>query len=293
MKYATIKVWMSLALCLACLARAEPVSAAPNAEVQRLVAEAKRAYDNGQFAEALARYDLSYQLEPAPQLLFLIGQAADSDGQSERALQAYRAYLRAVPAAPNKTFVSARIARLQKAPVAEPRSDPHATRATPMTAAASKPSVNARASGKLVDPVGSSRWSADDEAWFQRNRGFRNAGKIITAFGGLLCLAGLARMGGDGDTAFQLGMTGVAFYGIGSLLWTASTMYGTNELNRRGVRVGKTGAIMSVVGIFGPPILWIAGPMQSASLRRAHDGVAPTQRTALSWLPGLGVRATF
>jgi tetratricopeptide (TPR) repeat protein len=290
MTYATIKLLVAFTICMPCLAQAQPAPAGANAEARRLLEDAKRAYDNGQFAEALARYDLSYQLEPSPRTLFLVAQAADGDGQAERAVQAYRAYLRAAPTASNKAFVSARITSLRKAPAAGPVRD---TRATATTLRFSRPSADARPIGRLMDTSTRGHWSADDEAWFRRNRGFRNAGKLVTAFGGLLCLTAFVQMSGPSNSAFGLGTAGAAIYGVGSLLWAASAMYGTNEMNRRGVRVSKVGAIMSVVGIFGPPMLWIAGPMQNANIRRAHDSVASTRRAALDYAPGLGFRATF
>lgn len=95
----------------------------------------KAAYERGRFSEALAYYERAYALSPHPNLLFNIGRAADSDGRSERAIQAYSAFLEAVPDADNREFVEGRLERL-RAPSA--RVDPSAVQASisPYTAAA-------------------------------------------------------------------------------------------------------------------------------------------------------------
>lgn len=77
------------------------------------------AYDRGRFTEALTQFEKAYALSPRPKLLFNIGRAADSDGKSERAIEAYEAYLRAFPQADNREFVEGRLARL-RAPTAAP-----------------------------------------------------------------------------------------------------------------------------------------------------------------------------
>jgi hypothetical protein len=58
-------------------------------------------------------------------------------------------------------------------------------------------------------------------------------------------------------------------------------------------RVGKVPGTLSVVGLFAPPMLWIAAPMQAANLRRTHDEVAPSLRTSSGKVLGLSLRAEF
>lgn len=95
-------------------ARADPsADATTGVERARIAFEAGRhAYEQGAFAEALAHYEEAYAAHPLVALLFNIGRAADSDGQAERAIVAYRRYLELMPEAENRAFVEARIAKL-------------------------------------------------------------------------------------------------------------------------------------------------------------------------------------
>lgn len=78
-------------------------------------AAGRTAYERGDFDSALEHYEHALALSKRPELLFNIGRAADSDGQARRALVAYEGYLSAVPAADNRSFVEARVARLRAA----------------------------------------------------------------------------------------------------------------------------------------------------------------------------------
>lgn len=69
----------------------------------------KRAYDLGHFAEAAREYELAYQAKDDSALLFNLGQAHRLAGDYAQALLAYKAFLRNVPDAPNRTEVDARI----------------------------------------------------------------------------------------------------------------------------------------------------------------------------------------
>jgi len=135
------------------------------------------------------------------------------------------------------------------------------------------------------------RWSANDDHWYERNRQFRIGSGVVSALGGLLLVIGGIRI--DYDRGPALCVVGAIFYGLGSTALAASTLYGANEMRRRGKRVSKVPGILSVVGLFGPPILWIAAPMQGANLRRAHEEVAPTRNTASNRVLGLSLRAEF
>jgi tetratricopeptide (TPR) repeat protein len=130
---------------------AQAVDASADAAARAEFEAGRDAYDTGRFTEALAHYERSHALSPRPQLLFNVARAAEADGQPARALDAYRAYLDALPAAENRAFVEGRVAKLQSeaaAPVAEtvpavppsasaaqPAVDPHTTAALSSTAA--------------------------------------------------------------------------------------------------------------------------------------------------------------
>ena len=57
-----------------------------------LVKSANEAFDNGQFADALARYQEAYDLYPDAVLLYRIGLAADQLGEAQRAIEAYEMF---------------------------------------------------------------------------------------------------------------------------------------------------------------------------------------------------------
>jgi len=80
-----------------------------DAEARRAFEAGRQAYDSGDFADALARFEQAHRLSPRPELLYNIGRAADSDGQFGRATAAYAAYLEAFPLSPNRAFVEARL----------------------------------------------------------------------------------------------------------------------------------------------------------------------------------------
>jgi hypothetical protein len=176
-------------------------------------------------------------------------------------------------------------------------------RNTAGSVAPSKRSV-ARTSPAPLERSRRGRWSAGDESWYRRNRTIRIVSGVLTAVGGLLLITGGIKVananhseydykGGDWETGWNLSMAGAALYGTGSVVLAASTLYGANEMRRRGKRVSKVPGILSVVGIFAPPMLWIAAPIQGANLRRAHDEVAPGLRSSSGKVLGLSLRAEF
>lgn len=73
----------------------------------------RQAYDRGAFEEALAHFEQAHALSPRAELLYNIGRAADSDGQSARAIAAYSSYLDAFPNAENRDFVRARLEKMR------------------------------------------------------------------------------------------------------------------------------------------------------------------------------------
>jgi len=71
-------------------------------------------FDLGRFREAAKEYEEAYTLKSDPALLFNIGQAYRLAHENEKALHAYRSYLRYVPDAPNAKVVEAQIEALQR-----------------------------------------------------------------------------------------------------------------------------------------------------------------------------------
>jgi len=72
------------------------------------------AFDRGEFEEALGFFEGAYDLSHRPELLFNIGAAAQRSRHRERALEAFRAYLAAIPEAYNRIDVETRIRDLEE-----------------------------------------------------------------------------------------------------------------------------------------------------------------------------------
>lgn len=90
-------------------------TAARDQDARRLFEAGREAYVDEKYQDALNYFQQSHELSGRPQLLFNVGQAADRLGQSERAAEAFRGYLAAVPDAGNRAEVEARIAELDAA----------------------------------------------------------------------------------------------------------------------------------------------------------------------------------
>jgi tetratricopeptide (TPR) repeat protein len=119
-------VLLALTLTVAPPARA----GAPDSPARQAFEDGRRAYNLGQFPEAVAAFETSYRLSGDPTLLFNVAQAHRQAGQLELALTAYRAYLRELPAAANRAYVESKIAELQ-ARVSAIRSAPSAAATRP------------------------------------------------------------------------------------------------------------------------------------------------------------------
>ncbi len=105
-----------VALLLASLSISPAAARAGQAETQarEQVKQATAAYNLGRFDEAAERYEEAYRLVQDPVLLFNIGQSYRLGDKPEKAIFAYRAYLRTAPLdAPNREVVEKHIAELK------------------------------------------------------------------------------------------------------------------------------------------------------------------------------------
>ncbi|MCC6873508.1 MAG: tetratricopeptide repeat protein [Sandaracinaceae bacterium] len=84
-----------------------------DAQARALFDAGRTAYDAGRFEQALRYFQEAYDLSRRPALLFNIASAADRLLMVDRALEAYRAYLQAVPNAPNRELAQSRITFLE------------------------------------------------------------------------------------------------------------------------------------------------------------------------------------
>lgn len=95
--------------------RAAPAPETGGKSAEAYVAEAVRAFNLGRFAEASGLFEKAYQLDPAPILLFNIGQSERRLGNNERALFFYRRFLaEAPPNAAERKEVEDRVSELER-----------------------------------------------------------------------------------------------------------------------------------------------------------------------------------
>jgi hypothetical protein len=78
--------------------------------------EGLRAFNLGQWEEAVAGFEKSYKLSGDPSLLFNVAQAQRLAGHRKEALIAYKAYLRENPDTPHRELVEAKMRELEASP---------------------------------------------------------------------------------------------------------------------------------------------------------------------------------
>jgi tetratricopeptide (TPR) repeat protein len=101
-----------LILAAPALAQADP---ATEKTAEAYVHDGVSAFNLGRFADASALFEKAYKLDPAPILLFNIGQSERRLGNNERALFFYRRFLAEAPAdAPERKEVEERVAELER-----------------------------------------------------------------------------------------------------------------------------------------------------------------------------------
>jgi tetratricopeptide (TPR) repeat protein len=83
-------------------------------EARQIYLAGVAAYDAGRYEAALEYFSRAYALSGRPLLLFNIGSVTERLRRDEESLEAYEAYLAAVPDAPNRAFVESRIVFLRE-----------------------------------------------------------------------------------------------------------------------------------------------------------------------------------
>jgi len=86
----------------------------PERVARELFRQGRDAYTAGRFEDARELFQRSYDLSGRPGLLYNIAQAAERTRDDEHALRLYGEFLEAVPDAPERDFVEARIAFLSE-----------------------------------------------------------------------------------------------------------------------------------------------------------------------------------
>jgi len=120
------------------------------------VAAGTAAYNLGYYDDAARHYEEAYRQVPDPALLFNVGQAYRLAGKPDRAITAYRSYLRTAPAdAANRVQVEKRIPELEKllAEMKSAQTAPPGGTLPTAAPAATPPAVQAPSSVPAVPPA--------------------------------------------------------------------------------------------------------------------------------------------
>src|SRR6185503_4186918 len=105
-------------------------------------------YDLSRFAEAAREYELAFENKDEPILLFNIAQAYRFAGDYQRAINAYRSFLRRLPKTSNRAEVEQRIVEMQKL-----IDDQKKTMAAPPTGISNDPRATTLARPEPAKPV--------------------------------------------------------------------------------------------------------------------------------------------
>lgn len=119
-----------VAVSAACLASTSVVDAQSTLSREARIAQAKKAfaegtsaYSEGDFDEALARFERAYELTGSPDLLYNIATVSDRMRHDGEALEAYEGYLKARPKSADREHVESRIDVLRAAIEARQRAE--------------------------------------------------------------------------------------------------------------------------------------------------------------------------
>jgi tetratricopeptide (TPR) repeat protein len=96
-------------------AAGQPDPAATRARVSALVTAATRHFDAREYRAAAAELRAAIALDPQPRLFYALGQAERLSGECARAIEAYQAFLRTAPTAPQAAAARDNIARCSPA----------------------------------------------------------------------------------------------------------------------------------------------------------------------------------
>jgi tetratricopeptide (TPR) repeat protein len=104
---------LALTLTLASGATSAEGASPDGPRARALALEGRKAFDAGDFAGAILRYQEAWRLEPVPGLLFNLGQSYRRAREPQRALSYYRRYLETKPAAAYAAAVTTLITQLE------------------------------------------------------------------------------------------------------------------------------------------------------------------------------------
>ena len=100
------------------------------------VRKATAAYNLGKYAEAIKEYEAAYEQTLDPNLLFNVGQAYRLAGDHEKAIMAYRSFIRSTPDSERRRLAESKIREIEQQRPAVPPTTSPVPGAGPATAAA-------------------------------------------------------------------------------------------------------------------------------------------------------------
>lgn len=144
---------------------AKPAFAGPaEDEARERTKAATAAFNLGHYEEAVVEYEAAYRTVPDPAFLYNIGQAQRLAGKNEKALVAYKSYLRTAPAdAPNREQVKKHVEHLESltwtpGPAPKPKTQlPPALDFSQGPRPADSPTLDVQSSPGASDPAPASR----------------------------------------------------------------------------------------------------------------------------------------
>jgi hypothetical protein len=188
-------VWgATMVLCTTSAAAQTTTStSATDTEAHALFEAGRTAYNDARYEDALQHYRQSYELSHRPELLYNIGQCEDRLRHDAEAIEAFDAFLVALPDAPQRTEVTARLEILRRSG--------HAAEATTDSADTSEADTTTTDTTIAPEPVAPVAPAGSDPApW------------IVLGVGAGVAIVGAILLGvGYGDIATVDGATGVRF----------------------------------------------------------------------------------
>ena len=256
---------------------------------RRVFVSASQAFAAGDYEVALARFRQAYELSPRPTLLYNIAATLDRLRRDEEAVEALKAYLEAVPDAPDRTEIEARIRVLEQAIARREaqRTPPAETETEPddgtETDAETQTAID---TGDGVAPV----QEPDDGGGLHPAIAIAVGGAALVA-GGLLIWSGLDAKGKDDDLVAYVAERDAN----GATLAEGQTMLDDAESAavRTNVLMGVTIALGATAGEC--PIFRVRGQLVSSFGqsplevdRELVEGLVPRPRAPHGTLPLMG-----
>lgn len=166
--------------CVCAVSTAAAAAASPSDDAREAARQGTAAYNLGAYEEAAKRYEEAYRLVQDQALLFNIGQSWRLAGNPDKALTAYRSYLRtAPPDAPTREQAERRVVELEN--VVSLRSVPPAKSSSVVPRPASSPAMSAPAILSEQAPPAEPAPPMYRRWWFWTAAGAIAATVVITA----------------------------------------------------------------------------------------------------------------